>query len=469
MPMKTRSSPLLAAALLALQLVRPASADTIYSNLQNIAIPTTFAGVYLDLDTGTTSTSSFTGWDINPFYGGVGISNSAAFQPVRTGTGNLDAVLNLAAGSVISGSLTFSTGIGGSGDDNAHIGAAGNQFQVGTSGYLGFKFTTNNSSVPLYGWMGVTLTNDVGGAVIKDWGYDDAGGSIVTARVQQGAASGGAQTVTLSPAIGESFTLGSAITNTSGNINSVIKTGEGTTILKAANTYTGATAVNAGTLRINGVNSGSGAVTVSSGATLGGSGTVGGATTISGTHSVGSAAATVGTQNFSSTLTYASGSIFEWDLSAATSDPGAAAANSGTYDQVVSAGAITGGSAVFKIVLGTNTYADAFWNTNKSWTNIFSGAGTPASLSAVFNSFSGTGLVAGVAAGEGQFSFNGSTSTLNWTAVPEPTSALAGLLLGAGLLRRRRTAGTLRTPTRPSRSPSIIGTRCFYRLRARVE
>ena len=106
---------------------------------------------------------------------------------------------------------------------------------------------------------------------------------------------------------------------------------------------------------------------------------------------------------------------------------------------MVSAGAITGGSAVFKIVLGTNTYADAFWNTNKSWTNIFSGAGTPASLSAVFNSFSGTGLVAGVAAGEGQFSFNGSTSTLNWTAVPEPTSALAGLLLGAGLLRRRRT------------------------------
>ena len=28
--------------------------------------------------------------------------------------------------------------------------------------------------------------------------------------------------------------------------------------------------------------------------------------------------------------------------------------------------------------------------------------------------------------------------TLNWTAVPEPTSALAGLLIGAGLLRRRR-------------------------------
>jgi uncharacterized protein (TIGR03382 family) len=36
----------------------------------------------------------------------------------------------------------------------------------------------------------------------------------------------------------------------------------------------------------------------------------------------------------------------------------------------------------------------------------------------------------------GSFSISG--STLTWTAVPEPTSALAGLLITAGLLRRRR-------------------------------
>jgi hypothetical protein len=36
----------------------------------------------------------------------------------------------------------------------------------------------------------------------------------------------------------------------------------------------------------------------------------------------------------------------------------------------------------------------------------------------------------------GSFSLSG--TTLTWSAVPEPTSALAGLLLGAGLLRRRR-------------------------------
>ena len=39
---------------------------------------------------------------------------------------------------------------------------------------------------------------------------------------------------------------------------------------------------------------------------------------------------------------------------------------------------------------------------------------------------------------QGSFAING--SSLTWTAVPEPSSALAGLLVGAGLLRRRRKA-----------------------------
>jgi len=152
----------------------------------------------------------------------------------------------------------------------------------------------------------------------------------------------------------------------------------------------------------------------------------------------------VGTQTFSSTLGYGAGSIFEWDLSAAsTTDPGLVSdALTGTYDQVVATGAVTGGAAVFKVVLGGNAFTDAFWDTDKSWTNIFTGAGAPALLSSVFGSFSATGGLdsSGVVAGQGQFTFNGSSATLNWSAVPEPTTALAGLLLGAGLLRRRRVA-----------------------------
>jgi len=97
---------------------------------------------------------------------------------------------------------------------------------------------------------------------------------------------------------------------------------------------------------------------------------------------------------------------------------------------------------VFKIVLGAgNAFTDAFWNSNKSWSNIFTGDGATNTLASIFSSISNPDITfaanQGTVAGRGYFAFSG-TSTLSWTAVPEPTSALAGLLLGAGLLRRRR-------------------------------
>src|SRR5205823_53427 len=68
----------------------PPTSNVIYSGFQNIAIPTGFTGVYINIDNGSTAFAQFTGWDINPFFGGVGVGNSPAFQPARTGTGNQD-------------------------------------------------------------------------------------------------------------------------------------------------------------------------------------------------------------------------------------------------------------------------------------------------------------------------------------------------------------------------------------------
>lgn len=156
--------------------IRPsANAAVIYSGVQNIAIPTTFDGVYLDIDTATTSTSVITGWDINPFFGGFALGNSAAFQPVRTGTGNSDTILNLAYGTLVDSLLNYATGEAGSSD---HIGGGANQFTDGASGYLGFKFTTNSNAGPFYGWMRLTLTANTSGATIHEWAYDNTGSGL---------------------------------------------------------------------------------------------------------------------------------------------------------------------------------------------------------------------------------------------------------------------------------------------------
>jgi hypothetical protein len=151
-------------------------AAVIYSGVQNIPIATNFDGVYLDLDTGTTSSSTIIGWDINPFFGGVGIAASAAFEPARVGTGNMDTILRFALNDLIDSNSFYAVAQEtGSAD---HLGAPGN-FQAGVPGYLGFRFTKNDNSGPYYGWMRLTLTANTSGAFIHDWAWETNGSAIL--------------------------------------------------------------------------------------------------------------------------------------------------------------------------------------------------------------------------------------------------------------------------------------------------
>ncbi|BCU79783.1 PEP-CTERM sorting domain-containing protein [Luteolibacter sp. LG18] len=155
-------------------------AAIVYSGLRDIPVTTTFDGVYLDVDAGTTSGSETTGWDINPFFGGEGVANSAAFQPART-TIALDApILNLALGSTVDGSLNFLTGFGGS---ETHVGTGPGQFTSGGEGYIGFQFTPNDNSGTFYGWMRVTFANDGSAGLIRDWAYETNGSAITVGSV----------------------------------------------------------------------------------------------------------------------------------------------------------------------------------------------------------------------------------------------------------------------------------------------
>jgi len=74
----------------------------VYSGLQNITVGTTFEGVYLDIDTGMTSSSdTLANWDINLFFGGEGIGTNTSLKPVKTGIGNLDPIANQQLGIVV--------------------------------------------------------------------------------------------------------------------------------------------------------------------------------------------------------------------------------------------------------------------------------------------------------------------------------------------------------------------------------
>ena len=226
-----------------------------------------------------------------------------------------------------------------------------------------------------------------------------------------------------------SLTLSGTITRS----NKLFKQGSGTLNLSGTQNYTGTTTVEAGALSVNGSLAGSSSVTVQAGGILKGSGTVGGATTLQsgGTLAPGNSP---GVETFSSGLNFESGSIFSWDLNTTLSGRGTA------YDGANVAGGLTGSDAIFKIVLaGGQNFPDSFWDTNRAWTDIFiDGASAPLSYQSIFSSFqyadeTGTTISP---TGNGTFAIAG--SSLTWTVVPEPSSALSGLLLIAALIRRRR-------------------------------
>jgi len=417
-----------------------ASAELIYSNVRDIAIPANFAGVYLDVETGNWNTnmnSPQSGWDINPFFGGSAIWNSPNFQPVRSGTGAMDAVVNLAEGSLVTSTSTYSTFVQGAGGENpggagygvsdSHVGSGVGQFQAGQEGYLGFRL--NGSS---YGWMRVVFNGNTGGALIKDWAYDTSGASIAVGNVKLNGSDMALDSGN------NNVTLGSAISDSNGSTN-VVKSGNGTTNLNGVNTYTGTTTVEAGRLNVNGSIHASSQVVVEAGATLGGDGVINGNVTLDGTLRVGQGGSTDRRLEIGGVLSTGSGSSMVFRIS-----------DESSYDQLV-VGSVD--------LSNTNLVIEELSDTSWSTLEYGDGANFLTNGATYYKLIEGTtmGMFANVtdtmsAAELAYYGLSGTQYTvmLNdqkfWVAqgstylvaIPEPSLGLLGSLGALLLLRRRR-------------------------------
>lgn len=267
---------------------------------------------------------------------------------------------------------------------------------------------------------------------------------------------GGVTALTLNPVADVTTSYSGVIANGAAGM-SLTKTGAGTQILSGVNTYTGATAVNAGTLLVNGSTAAASLVTVGINGNLGGTGTINGATTILGAHTPGNSP---GIQTFASDLSYSGGnSTVEWELvqNTTTNQPNPNA----IFDQIVVGGNLdfadpTALNLVFNVG-STVDWTNVFWDTDQSWV-LYDVTGTISNIGNLsinvqdwadgqltpnlFNSARPGNYFTVTTTGAGP----GQDVLLNYIAVPEPTTmAILGAgvtLLGVHVARRRR-AGRL--------------------------
>jgi autotransporter-associated beta strand protein len=233
-------------------------------------------------------------------------------------------------------------------------------------------------------------------------------------------------------------TYGGTIIGAGGRLT---KTGSGMMTLSGANTYTGSTAVNQGTLTVNG--SLAGGVDVSSGSLLKGSGTIGGASTVNGTLSAGNSP---GQMTFSSDLSLGNGSNLVWELFGNTSSDVI------KYDRITVGGNLlaSSGSGItldFGTTAGGSTvdWSNSFWDTAQTWT-FLTVAGSTSGFSNLnlsntsFLDASGNSLA--TARSGSSFSITQSGNDVAISYVPEPST---GSLLLMGLASWALVRGGRRT------------------------
>ncbi|MEY2480188.1 MAG: hypothetical protein QOI04_1115 [Verrucomicrobiota bacterium] len=242
-------------------------------------------------------------------------------------------------------------------------------------------------------------------------------------------------TLTVNPDTGVSTTFAGVVAGTNsgaqGNM-ALVKSGAGTLILTGANTYTGTTTVNAGSLFINGNDSfATGAVTVNnSGSTLGGSGTIGGSVTVASAANLSPGASGSGSTAILRTgaVTLSSGSNFNVDLNSTTAGTG--------YDQLSVTGTVSLSGSNLLITAGAGlSIGDKFFVVLNDGSDPITGTFAQSSPTIASNNgdlFSINYL------DNGDGGATGNDISLTVVALPEPSTYIAGILTLAALAFHQR-------------------------------
>jgi len=297
----------------------------------------------LTLNNGSTFDISATsaGSSIRTLAGGGNVAVGAKTLTITAGNDTFSGILSGTSGRLtVSGGTEILTGA------NTYTGgttiAAGATLQLGNGGASGSIVgnVANNGALTLsHPGNTYTFGGDISGAGTVNLSAPSASTTTFTGTNTYT----GATTLTNAVLqLGNGGTTGSivgnvAFNNGSLNINrsdtysfgglisgsgTVTQVGTGTTVLSGDNTYTGATDITAGTLRINGNQSAAtGLVTVASGATLGGSGIIGGAVTVANGGHI-APGNSPGTLTMGS-LTLIAGSVLDFELGQASTVGGA--------------------------------------------------------------------------------------------------------------------------------------------------